>query len=236
MQFGFLTPLDLAALTALVGLWLATGWLIEHPPAARPSVLVIMRQWRREWMRQFVTRQPRMFDSALIASLRQGTTFFASTALLAVGGGLAVIGNPERLVSLAAELPLDRAPVALWQAKVLTATLFAANAFLKFVWAHRLFGYASITMGAVPNEVTPQAYDRADQAATLLITAARSYESGMRSVYFGLAALAWLIGPLALMLAGVIATLILLRREFASASRRALMQHTPPDPAEQERS
>lgn len=236
MQFGFLTPLDLAALTALVGLWLATGWLIEHPPATRPSVLVIMRQWRREWMRQFVTRQPRMFDSALIASLRQGTTFFASTALLAVGGGLAVIGNPERLVSLAAELPLDRAPVALWQAKVLTATLFAANAFLKFVWAHRLFGYASITMGAVPNEVTPQAYDRADQAATLLITAARSYESGMRSVYFGLAALAWLIGPLALMLASVIATLILLRREFASASRRALMQHTPPDPAEQERS
>lgn len=215
---------DIAALILLIAVWLGTGWVIEHPPANRPSVMVVMRRWRREWMRQFVTRQPRMFDSALIASLRQGTTFFASTALIAVGGGLALIGNPERLVTLAAELPVDRAPVALWQAKVLTATLFAANAFLKFVWAHRLFGYASITMGAVPNEVNDLAYARADQAADLLITAARSYESGMRSVYFGLAALAWLAGAAPLAAATALAAAILLRREFASASRRALMR------------
>ncbi|MFB2530931.1 DUF599 domain-containing protein [Paracoccus sp. p4-l81] len=225
---GPLSNLDLVALGLLVLAWLGAGWVIEHPPASRPSVMVLMRRYRREWMRQFVTRQPRMFDSALIASLRQGATFFASTSLLAVGGALAVIGNPERLMSLTAELPIDRAPVLLWLGKVLVAALFAANAFLKFVWSHRLFGYASITMGAVPNEVTPQAYARADQAADLLITGARSYESGMRSVYFGLAALVWLAGAWPLVAATVVATLVLLRREFASASRRALMHEDRP--------
>jgi uncharacterized membrane protein len=29
---------------------------------------------------------------------------------------------------------------------------FLANALLKFIWAHRLFGYCSILMAAVPND------------------------------------------------------------------------------------
>ncbi|WP_390621816.1 DUF599 family protein [Rubripirellula tenax] len=37
-------------------------------------------------MRVMVTREPRIFDSQIMASLRQGTSFFASTCLLAVGG------------------------------------------------------------------------------------------------------------------------------------------------------
>ncbi len=53
-----------------------------------------MKEYRRDWMRQFVTRQPRIFDATMIDSLRQGTAFFASACMIAIGGGVALIGNP----------------------------------------------------------------------------------------------------------------------------------------------
>lgn len=220
---GPLAPADIFALTALILAWVLIGWMSEHPPAHRISVGVLMEDYRREWMRQFVTRQPRIFDASIMDSLRQGTTFFASTALIAIGGGLALIGNPERLTSLASDLALDTGPALLWEAKILTAVLFGSNAFLKFVWSHRLFSYCSIAMSAVPNEIDDLAYARAAQAAEVNITAARSFNRGLRSVYFALASLAWLLGPVALFATSVFTFAMLWRREFASASRATLM-------------
>lgn len=219
---------DLAAALILVGAWVWIGWITEHPPTHRPSVGKLMEAYRREWMRQLVTRQPRIFDSAMVDGLRQSTTFFASTALIAIGGGLALIGNPEQLTSLASEFALGTAPRLLWEVRILTAVLFGANAFLKFVWSHRLFSYAAIAMAAVPNDPEdPLAYPRAEQAATLNINAAKSFNRGLRAVYFALASLAWLLGPLALATAVLFTTGMLWRREFASLARRALMENPP---------
>ncbi len=225
---GPLGSLDLAALVLLVLCWLGIGWITEHPPKSRPSVGVLMEGYRREWMRQLVTRQPRIFDAGMMDGLRQSTTFFASTALIAIGGGLALIGNPERLNTLASDLDLETGTTLLWEARVLAAVLFGANAFLKFVWSHRLFGYAAITMASVPNEIDdPLAYPRAAQAAQININAAKSFNRGLRSVYFALATLAWLAGPWALIGATVFTTAMLWRREFASVARKALLENPP---------
>ncbi len=219
---------DLAALVALVGSWLWIGWRSEHPPAHRPSVGKLMEGYRREWMRQLVTRQPRIFDGAMMDGLRQSTTFFASTALIAIGGGLALIGNPEQLTVLARDFALGESPKLLWETRILTAVLFGANAFLKFVWSHRLFSYAAIAMAAVPNDPKdPLAYPRAAQAARVQINAAKSFNRGLRAVYFALASLAWLLGPLVLLAAVAFTTAMLWRREFASTSRRALLENPP---------
>lgn len=224
---GPLGPADLGALTLLVLCWLGIGWLSEHPPKGRISVGLLMEGYRREWMRQFVTRSPRIFDSAIIDSLRHGTTFFASTALIAIGGGFALIGNPGRLTELASGLALETGPALLWETKILVAVLLGANAFLKFVWSHRLFNYCAIVMASVPNEVGPEAYARAAQAAEVNINAAKGFNRGLRSVYFALASLAWLLGPLALTGAAVFTTAMLWRREFASTSRGALLARAP---------
>jgi Protein of unknown function, DUF599 len=69
-------PLDAFAVGFILLTWIILGWVIEHPPASRPSVSVLMSEYRRDWMRQFVTRQPRIFDATVIDSLRQGTAFF----------------------------------------------------------------------------------------------------------------------------------------------------------------
>ncbi|MGP6089069.1 DUF599 domain-containing protein [Antarctobacter jejuensis] len=221
---GF-TYWDAAGLVLLLLAWAGTTRLVEHPPKNRPSTSVLMAEYRREWMKVFVTRNPRIFDSQIVASLRQGTAFFASASMIAIGGGFALIGNADRLRGVAQDLGTTVDPVVVFEIKLLLMMLFAANAFLKFVWSHRLFGYASVLMAAVPNEPDdPAAFPRANKAAEINIAGARSYNRGLRSVYFGIGAAAWLLGPVALMVATVVTMGVILRREFASHSRAVLMQ------------
>lgn len=222
-SLGPLAGLDLIAMALLVAAWFSIGLLIEHPPGRYPSVSHLMADFRREWMRQMVTRQPRIFDATVIESLRQGTAFFASACMIAIGGGVALIGNSDRLLGLASDLTLMTEGV-LIEAKIILVLAFLSNALLKFVWANRLFGYCSVLMAAVPNDMThPQVYPRAAQAAEINITAARSFNRGLRAIYFALAALGWLLGPWALMVATLAASIIMLRREFASDSRAVIM-------------
>lgn len=225
-QSGPFSLFDSLALAFILLTWLITGWLTEHPPASRPSVSVLMEDYRREWMRAFVTRQPRIFDATVIESLRQGTAFFASASLIAIGGGLALIGNVGSVTNLAGALSVEANPAAV-PLKILLVVGFLANALLKFVWSNRLFGYCSVMMAAVPNDPEdPLAYHRAGQAGEINVTAAKSFNRGLRSIYFALAALGWLIGPLGLALATLASGTILMRREFASRSREVMLDRT----------
>ncbi|MBC7476527.1 MAG: DUF599 domain-containing protein, partial [Pseudorhodobacter sp.] len=184
----------------------------------------LMKDYRYRWMTEFLTRQPRIFDVSLIDSLRQGTAFFASASMIAIGGGVALIGNAATLQGLAQDLTigLDAAQLRI---KLIVVVGLLANALLKFVWAHRLFGYCAIMMAAVPNDHTaPMAAPRARQAAEINITAAKSYNRGLNSIYFALAGLGWLIGPWGLMLATVLTAGVQMRREFASQSRLVMLE------------
>lgn len=230
-RLALFSAFDFAALAFLVGVWLWIGWRIENPRPGRPSVSVLMADYRRLWMEQMVTRQPRMFDSALVGQLRQSTAFFTSATMIAIGGGLAMIGNAERIAGVAKDFALGESPAFVWEIKVLAVILLLTNAFLKFVWANRLFGYCSVVMGSVPNEPEdPLALPRARQAAELSITAAKSFNRGLRATYFALAAVAWLAGALPLLAATLVTAAVLYRREFASQSREVLLG-TPPDTA-----
>ncbi|MEM6658286.1 MAG: DUF599 domain-containing protein [Pseudomonadota bacterium] len=215
---------DFVGLLLLIGAWLWIGWRIENASVLRPSVGMIMDNYRRDWMKEMVTRQPRVFDAQVIGTMRQGSTFFASTTMIGIGGGLALLGNTERLAGLAQDLALGTAPALVWEVKILIILLFLANAFLKYVWAHRLFGYSAVLMAAVPNDPQdPLAYPRAAQAAEICVTAARAFNRGLRATYFALAAGAWILGPVALVLATLMTLAVLFRREFASNSRQVLL-------------
>jgi uncharacterized membrane protein len=224
MIVGSFALLDLAALAFLGFGWLLIGWVIENPPARRPSVTKLMVAFRHEWMRQFVTRQPRIFDATMIDSLRQGTAFFASACMIAIGGGVALMGNPAGLADVTQELS-PTGNVDAIELRMIPVLLFLADALLKFIWAHRLFAYCAVMMAAVPNDPDDLlAYHRAAQAAEVNITAARSFNRGLRSVYFALAALAWLFGAVPLIGATVLCLGVLIRREFASESRSIILR------------
>ncbi len=225
--FDSLEWIDAAAVAALLVLWQGLSWWIEHPGKSRPSVTVLMSEYRREWMRVMVTREPRIFDAQVMMSLRQGTSFFASTCLLAMGGLLALIGNVDPLLGVAEGIAQVATPAVVVQLKLALVLFLLGNAFLKFVWANRVFGYCSVMMGAVPNDPDdPQAVPRAAKAAELNIRGAMNFNRGLRSMYFALGAVAWLAGPLPLLVAVAMTVWLVWSREFASIPRSIILEGT----------
>lgn len=222
--FAVLMPWDIyvvgfGLLTALI-----MGYLIENPPTRRPSVTSLMSFYRRAWMLTFVDRNPRIFDAQILASLRQSTAFFGSTSLISIGGLLAMMGSPDRLVELTHALTQSEEATSLkLQIKLAFAALFLVYAFLKFVWSSRLFGYCAVLMAAVPNDPNhPQAIPRAIMAGEINIRAALSFNRGLRAMYFALASLAWLAGAPVLLAAFLVTLWMLWSREFSSRASALL--------------
>ena len=218
------STLDGIAITVFLVSWIALGLRIEWVGARRKSVSILMETYRREWFQQVIDRENRVFDSTILGSLRTGTTYFASACMIAIGGALTLIHNSDSLINVAQDLSIETDPQAVWELKLILVLFFVTNGFFKFVWAHRLFGYCSVVAASIPNDPKdPLAKIRASQAAEINITGSRSFTRGMRLIYYALAALAWLAGPVALLLAAFFINSVLIRREFASTSRKILV-------------
>lgn len=214
--------LDLCALALLAVCFFGTGWIIEHPGKSRRSVTIIMAEVRHQWMRELAKRDQRIFDSQIVGNLRNSTSFFASTTMLAIGGVLAVAGNTETLGSVAGGLLAEPRPVEVYQIKLFLVALLLVTAFLRFVWSNRVFGYCSVVMAAVPPPGDAMAFAVARQAAELNVRAAFNFNRGLRSIYFALAAVTWMVGPVPLIVATLAAAWTLWQREFASDPHRIL--------------
>lgn len=219
-----LNGLDAVAVAAFFAVWWGLGWYIGHPSAARPSVTMLMSAYRLKWMQVMVTRVPRVFDAQIMMSMRQATSFFASTCLLAIGGLLALIGNVDPLRGLAEGIIHVQSGAAVLQIKLFLALFMLGNGFLKFVWANRVFGYCSVMMGAVPNDpADPDAVGLATKAGKLNIRAAINFNAGLRSMYFALCALAWLGGAWVLLAGVAVTAWVVWSREFASVPRQIIL-------------
>lgn len=222
-----LTLADLAAAVFILAAWALSGWVIEHPPAKFPSVSVLMAEYRRAWMAAAEARENRIFDSQILGTLRQGTSFFASTSILAIGGVLALIGNTDQLRGVAVEFTADDSPEYVWQLKLILVGFFLTFAFLKFVWSHRLFGYCAVVMGGLLETGHDSGPRIAAQAASLNIRASVNFTRGLRAMYFALGALGWILGPVALVMTTLAVLYLLLSREFWSAPRTILLDRQP---------
>ncbi|RED12268.1 DUF599 domain-containing protein [Pontivivens insulae] len=218
--FGWL---DGVALVWVFSIWIVLTWRIEKDETSHPSVHVLMKRFRYRWMEEMAGRDVRIFDSAILNGIRQSTAFFGSTTLIVIGGLAAVIGQPDMLIGAGRGI-LPDVPAQAVQLKLLLVIGIVAFAFLKFVWSNRLFSYCAIVMAAMPNDgTTHEAKRTAIRAARLNSYAARSFNRGLRALYFAIAAIAWLLGPAWFIAACTLTTLVHIRREFFSMSRTALL-------------
>jgi len=108
-----------------------------------------------------LAREMRMVDMQIMASLQNGTAFFASTSLIAIGGALTLIRSTDEIQSVVAALPFGiQATRGLWEAKTIGLVVVFAYAFFKFAWSYRLYAYVAILLGAMPfpaEKDTPEA-------------------------------------------------------------------------------
>ncbi|TIQ57620.1 MAG: DUF599 family protein, partial [Mesorhizobium sp.] len=121
-----------------------------------------------------------------------------------------------------------------FQMKVFGLVLILAYSFFKFGWAYRLFNYCSILIGAVPiphgeasrNPVSKTAVWR---AARMNMLAGKHFNSGMRGVFFSIGYLGWFVDPMVFVLSTLLLLAVLVRRQFFSAARQAVIGQ-PPEP------
>ncbi len=142
---------DIAAVAFFVVEWLAYGFTLEHTAYGRDSLSARMNRYREVWVRNMLDREARMVDMQIMASLQNGTAFFASTSLIAIGGALALLRATNDALAVLRELPVDLTPSpALWEIKCVGLILIFIYAFFKFAWSYRLFNYVAILLGAMP--------------------------------------------------------------------------------------
>ncbi len=82
---------DILAVGFFILEWTVYAFTLEHTVYGRDSLSARMHVYREVWIRRLLDRETRMVDTQIMASLQNGTAFFASTSLLAVGGALALL-------------------------------------------------------------------------------------------------------------------------------------------------
>lgn len=132
--------LDGGALAFFFRAWWFLGWLIDASPLHRRTLPAAMKMQRCEWMRQIGAREIRLVDANIITGLQQATSFFASTALLAVGAGFALLTATDTIIGALEEsfvhVEIDRPAFDMKMALLMGLHTYA---FFKFGWAYRLF-------------------------------------------------------------------------------------------------
>ena len=220
-----LSLFDWSALGIFAACWIGYSALVDRVPALhRRSVIAAMDEHRRRWMLTMVTRDNRIMDTQIIGNLMNSTSFLANTAIFILGGLVAMLGSPELGARVFGALPFATPPgLALWEMKIALLLLIFVRAFFELTWALRQFNYCSIVMGGISHDEAAAGREvHAEVAAKVANRAARHFNSGLRAYYFGLAALAWILHPLALVLASLLVLRELYRREFRSVVRDAL--------------
>ncbi|MBO6559859.1 MAG: DUF599 domain-containing protein [Nisaea sp.] len=218
---------DLIALALFMVCWLGYESFVAVSIRRGKGLPAAMQAWRRDWFSAAVERENRIIDVQIVRSLAGNSAFMASTSIFVVGGLAAVFGASEQVVaalnrfSFLIETSQDR-----FGLKIALLIFIFTFAFFRLAWSIRLHNNAAVVLGAIPQ---PEFRDqretgiaRAAVAAELASLAARHYNGGVHSYYFGLAVCTWFLHPFAFMAASLWVVAILYRREFRSRALRTV--------------
>ena len=226
-MFGF--PLiDAFVLVWFVACWAGYASFAWHRSGSHASLVVAMRIYRREWFKRMLGNENRIGDVAALNSLLSGSTFFASTTLLILGGLVALLGTTERVIDVVSNLPFTQHDSeGIWHIKIILMIAVFVYAFFKFTWSIRQFNFCAILIGAAPLSAHPEEHeDFVDTIVSVASFSDENFNHGLRAFYFAMAALSWFLHPWLFVAASALVVYILYQREFHS---KALYALTSPD-------
>lgn len=219
--------IDIGAFAWFCLCYFGYAWAVEYGPLkARRGLVAAANERRAQWMMTALKRKVRIMDAQLLTSLSSGNAFFASTAVIVLGGLTAMLGAAHDVKDRLEQLPfVTNAPLALWEVKILFLMTLMIVAFFTFAWAFRLTHYVGTMFGALPlqdDAETEQGKRHARKTAKLIGLSARHLNTGLRTIYFAIAGLAWFVSPYLFMAACAAVTVIVYRREYVSEAFVAL--------------
>ncbi|TFZ03282.1 DUF599 domain-containing protein [Ramlibacter rhizophilus] len=214
---------DALALAWFLCVWAGYAWYSARASeSGSVTLLATTNLYRRAWMLQATSREPRMLDGLIVQGLSSSPSFFASTAIIIIGGLLALLGTTDSTAQVVREIPFAaQTSLQVLELKMLLLAGIFIFAFFRFSWSMRQYTFAALMLGAMP---PPEAFERgevdrerfAQRAGKLVGMAAETFNDGIRAYYFAFAAIAWFVSPLAFAVAAALVTAVLYGREFHS--------------------
>lgn len=179
-------------------------------------------------MIRMLERDNRMADVNIVIAHMRSAMLFASITILILAGVVTILGNLGKAREVISELSFaTSASQEMWEIKAFVLMFIFIYAFFKYAWCLRQFNFILIFIGAapLPEEVNArERKDYPDRGARLMHRAVNAFNRGLRAYYFGLATLAWFIGPVYMAFAGVWVVAVLYRRDFRSVILKTLQE------------
>jgi len=229
-----ISTIDIVAIIVFATSWILYSVILTRLAGSGRTLSSAMDIQRRQWMRTMMHRDLRMIDTGIMSGLQNGTAFFASTSLLAIGGCFAMLNSADHVYGVMRDLAIVEAiPKGLFEAKVVGLMLIFGYAFFKFGWSYRLFNYASILIGATPtaaHAAEPETVAAAERAAVFTITAGRHFNHGLRAFFFSIGYLGWFVNGWTLIVTTLVVALVQLHRQFFSDSAKIVIAAARQEP------
>ncbi len=222
---GDLGQLDLTAVGVFLAAWALYEWVSARATRRGGNLASRMKVWRVEWMASVLERDNRILDIQILRSLVGNSSFLASTAIFVIGGLAALLGAAKDIVEVINHFDyVEATNQNRFGVQVSLLIVIFMHAFFRLAWSMRLHNNAAVVLGSIPQPKPPGqdpardalAAKRAETTAQLVTLAAKHYNGGMHAYYFGLAAVAWFLHPVALIVSTLWVVATLYRREFKS--------------------
>jgi len=221
-----LSLIDLVALSTFFLSWSGYTWFARKKAKTTNCLARSLHQHRIHWMYEIITREVRVGEASLLANLERNIAFFASSTLLILAGILTLFAQIDTLESVILSMPYaaHSSHFSIQIKLYLLAFIFVIS-FFQFTWSMRQYGFVNVMVGAAPIDKSGlndnlKAY--AKQMAIVQDQAAHSYNYGLRSYYFALAAICWFFHPLLFISMSIWVVYTLYTREFNSKSVKAI--------------
>ena len=229
--------IDFIALLVFVVLWTGFSWLTTTRGLrvfGRRSLNQLVAEQRRRWIRNSLKRDLKMIDTQIMAGLQNGTAFFASTTIFAIGGCFALLGATDKVDAIFRDLPFAfHGGRAAYELKVGGLICIFGYAFFKFGWSYRLFNYCTILFGGLPmvdraREHPAETEKAAERVIAMNILAAKNFNAGLRAIFLSIGYLGWFINAWVFMAMTVFVIATLIRRQYFSDARTVVMSEPEP--------
>ncbi len=218
--------LDWIALGLFALVWLGYEPILLRVTQKSGAIHADMEMLRAVWMRRLARREGGgLVDANLLGHTINSASFFASANLILIaavagalfGGGMKL----NSVLTLGGVVHAGPPPFVELRLALITACL--TRGFLDFIWSIRQLNYCLALIGAAPEDADePRFTAFADACAEVLNPALSAFSHGVRAYYFALAAAAWLLGPIALLIATGSAFALLIWRQARSPAARGI--------------
>lgn len=220
--------IDLIAVIWFLSLWIGYTLFAKKRAKVVSCLSFELRRKRNDWMQKMLTRDNKMADVGLISTLERNVTFFASSCLLILAGLLTAVASAEKLsVVLTNLIPWSQQSETEVQIKLIFLVFIYVFTFFQLTWSLRQYGFCGVLIGAAPDGRGMTSEEQAlyaNRAAKVIDQAGHSFNYGLRSIYFSLAALTWFIDAWLFMLVSVVVVVVMKQREFHSKVLKALQE------------